>query len=182
VAGGDDVLVRREPDGVAARAAEPMVDSQQVRDLARHPDAGVDQHDQVVAGPFQVRDQVGGQHHAQLLLGGRVHQALQELAAGQRVQGGDRLVQDQQLGPFGDAQGEGELGALPARQLPRLAGGIKTQPSDPVACQRIVPAGVEPGAQLQMVGDAQPGVGGGVLGDEADLSAPCWNYMGVSSA
>ena len=33
----------------------------------------------------------------------------------------------------------------------------------------VVPAGVEPGAEAQVVGDGEPGVGGGVLGDEADL-------------
>jgi hypothetical protein len=57
---------------------------------------------------------MGGQHHAQPLLGDGLQQALQELAAGERVERGDRLVQDQQLGPFGDAQRAGELRALPA--------------------------------------------------------------------
>jgi Transcription factor WhiB len=85
---------------------------------------------------------------------------------------GHGLIQDQQLGPFGDAEGEGELGALPTRQLPRPAGGVQAEPLDPVARLASVPAGVEPGAQLQMVGDAQPGVGESILGDEADLGRP----------
>jgi hypothetical protein len=76
---------------------------------------GADEHDEVVADPFQVGYQVRGQHDAELVLGDGLHQALKKLAAGEGVDGGDRLVQDQQLGTFGDAQGERELGALPAR-------------------------------------------------------------------
>ena len=64
---------------------------------------------------------MGGEHDAELVLGDGLHQVLQELAAGQRVERGDRLVQDQQLGPLGQAQGEGELGALAAGQLARPA-------------------------------------------------------------
>jgi hypothetical protein len=51
------------------------------------------------------------------VLGDRLHEVLQELPAGQRVQRGDRLVEQQQLGPLGDAEGERELGALAAGQL-----------------------------------------------------------------
>jgi hypothetical protein len=74
-----------------------------------------------------------------------LHQALQELAAGERVERGDRLVKEQQPGPFAQTQGEGELSALPARQLSRPAGEVETDLSDAFPGERGVPAGVEPG-------------------------------------
>ena len=74
-----------------------------------------------------------GQHDAELVLGDGLHQVLQELAAGERVEAGDRLVEDQQLGALGDAQGERQLGALAAGQLPGPLRGVEAEPLDPVA-------------------------------------------------
>ena len=79
VAGGDDLHAGREAGGVAARAGQQVVGGQQFLDRPGDLDPGADQHDQVVADPFQVSDQVGGQHHRQSLLGGGFHQVLQEL-------------------------------------------------------------------------------------------------------
>ena len=76
-----------------------------------------------------------GEHDADLVLGDELHQALQELAPGQRVQAGDGFVQDEQLGPLGDGQGQGELGALAAGQLPGPLAGIQAEPLDPAAGQ-----------------------------------------------
>ena len=94
---------------------------------------GADQHDQVVADPFQVSDQVRGQHDGQFLLGDGLHQVLQELPPGERIKAGHRLVQDQQLRPFRDGQGQRELGPLPAGQRPGLLAGVQVQPLDPAA-------------------------------------------------
>ena len=105
---------------VAAGAGEPVVGGEQVVDLAGDADPGGDQHDQVVADAFQVGDQVRGQDDAGAVVGDERHQALQELAPGERVEAGHRLVEDQQLGPFRDGQGQRELGALPAGELPGL--------------------------------------------------------------
>jgi hypothetical protein len=52
---------------------------QQVVDRPGDPHPRVNQHDHVVAGAFQVADQVRGQHDADLLLGDGFHQVLQEL-------------------------------------------------------------------------------------------------------
>ena len=67
---------------------------------------------------LQVRDQVRGQHDTDLMPGGELTQAFQELAPCHRVQAGDRFVQEQQFRPFGQGQGQGELGTLAAGQLP----------------------------------------------------------------
>ena len=57
----------------------------------------------------------------------------------------------------------------PPDSLPGPLGGVEAEPLDPGAGDRVVPARVEPGAEPQVVVDAEPGVGRGVLGDEADL-------------
>jgi hypothetical protein len=44
----------------------------------------------------------------------------QEGAAGERVEAGDWLVEDEQLGPLGDRDGEGKLSALPAGEVAGL--------------------------------------------------------------
>ena len=67
-----------------------------------------------------------------LVLGDRLHQALQELAPGQRVEAGDRLVEEQQLRPLGQAEGQRELGPLAAGQLAGLLGRVEAEPLDPV--------------------------------------------------
>ena len=110
-----------------------------------------------------------GEDHADLPLGHRFHQVLQELAAGQRVQAGHRLVQDQQPGPLGQGQGQGELGPLSPGQLARPLAGIQVEPLDAVLGVGGVPAGVEVSAEAQMIGHAQAGVDRGVLSHETDL-------------
>jgi hypothetical protein len=45
------------------------------------------------------------QQVADLMLGDGLHQALRELPPGQRVEGGDRLIEDEQIGPLGHRQG-----------------------------------------------------------------------------
>jgi hypothetical protein len=71
--------------------------------------------------------------------------------AGQRVQTGDRLIQDQQLGSLGDGQGQGQLSPLAPGQLPGPLAGIQAQPVDPVAGKTSVPARIQLGAQPQVV-------------------------------
>ena len=118
---------------VAARAGQPVVGGQQVLDVAGHLHPRVDEHDEVVTGALDVGDQVRGEHHAELLVGHRLHEVLEELAAGQRVEAGHRLVEEQQLGPLGDAQGQGELRALAAREPPGSLLGVEPEPRDALA-------------------------------------------------
>ena len=169
VAGPDDVLVGRQRRGLAARPGQPVVRREQLLDVAGDPDLRVDQDDEVVADPLEVGDHVRGEQHADLVLGDRLHQDLQELAAGQRVQARDRLVEDQQLGPLRQPEGQGELGALAAGELAGLLPRVEAEPLDPAPGDRVVPARVEVRTEAQVVGDREPGVGRGVLRDEADL-------------
>ena len=120
---------------VAARAGQPVVGGQQVVDVAGDLHLRVDQDDEVVAGPLDVGDQVRGEHDAELLVGDGLHQVLEELPAGQRVEARDRLVEDQQLGSLGDAQGQGELGALAAGEPARPLLRVEAEPLDPLAAR-----------------------------------------------
>jgi hypothetical protein len=129
VAGGDHVLVCRKGGGVAARAGEPVMGREEGVEVTGQLHARADQHDQVVADALQVGDQVRGQHDAELVLGDGLHRVLQELPPRERVEAGDRFVEDQQLRALGDAQREGQLGALAARQLPCALRGVHSLPS-----------------------------------------------------
>ena len=148
---------------------QQLVAVQQLVHGAEHLDAARRQHDQVVADPFQVGEQVGGQHHRHPLLGHRAHQRLEELAAGQRVEAGERLVQQQQLRPPGKGERQGDLGALPAGQGPHPPVERHGDPLQPLPGKREVEAAVELAAHGEVLAGGEVTVEGVVLGDEADL-------------
>ena len=50
--------------------------------IARDPDPGVDEHDEVVTDPLQVGDKVGRKDDARTVLCDHLHQALKKLAPG----------------------------------------------------------------------------------------------------
>jgi hypothetical protein len=116
---------------------------------------------------------VGGQHDAEPLLGDGLHQVLQELSPRQGVQAGQRLVQENQIRPLSDGEGQRELGALPAGQRPRLLSEAQVESLDSAARQLGVPARVEVRAQPQVVGHRQPGVDRRVLGQVPDPGQLC---------
>ena len=149
------LLVAREGVRVTTGASQPVVRGEQPLDVTLDAHLGVDEHDEVVADPLQVGHHVRGEQDAELVLGDRLHQDLQELAAGERVEAGDRFVEDQQLRPLGQTQGEGELGPLAAGELARALGRVETEPLDPGLGDGLVPAGVEVGTQTQVVLDAE---------------------------
>jgi hypothetical protein len=86
-------------DGLA-RADQDLVLGQQFVDVAAQLDAGRGQQDEMVGDPFQVGQQVRGQQDGQTAAGDRLGQQGQEVPAGQRVERGDRLVEQQQRGPL----------------------------------------------------------------------------------
>ena len=102
------------------------------------------------------------------MLGGDVADPVQEVATGQRVQAGHRLVQDQQLGALRDGQGERELGPLSPGQPPGTLVGVEAELGDAALGETAIPVRVEPAAEPQVVADRQAGVRRRVLGDEPD--------------
>jgi hypothetical protein len=77
------------------------------------------------------------------VVGDRLHENLEELTTSERIQAGDRLVEEQQLWPLGDRQGERQLGALTPRELPCSLARIETEVLDTILGQLGVPAGIE---------------------------------------
>ena len=68
----------------------------------------------------------------------------QELAPGQRVERGDGLVEQQQLGPLGQRERERDLRLLAARRACRpSASSGELQALDALARDRVVPARVQ---------------------------------------
>jgi hypothetical protein len=99
---------------------------------------------------------VRGEDHRDVEFGDERHEVLQERAARERVEGGDRFVEDEQLGPFGGGEGEGELGLLAAGEPPGLLGGVEADLRDAGLGEAAVPGGVEVLPQPQVVGDESP--------------------------
>ncbi len=60
----------------------------------------VAEKDDVVGDALDVRDHVGGDHDRGFQLGDAVHQQLEELAGGERVEPLERLVEQDQFRPL----------------------------------------------------------------------------------
>ena len=88
---------------------------------------------------------------------------------GQRVEAGQRLVEDKQPGPPGQGEGERKLRLLAAGQLADPAVQRDAQFLQPGLCALLVPAVVQVPGQVQHVGRGQVLVQGRVLGHERDL-------------
>ena len=74
---------------------------------------------------------MGGEHDADLVLGDRLHERLQEFPPRERVEARHRLVQHQQLRPLADARPGGDEAAalqLPVRLQHRVR--VDRQPGD----------------------------------------------------
>ena len=162
-----DVHVGGEPGRVVPWSDQAVVRRQQLVHLARHLDPRRHQHDQVVADPLEVGHQVRREDHAHAMVDDHLHQALEELAPGQRVEAGHRLVEDEELGPLGHGQGEGELGPLATREGAGPLARVQVQLVDAPPGHGVVPARVHVGAHGQVVLHTEAGVGRGVLGHEA---------------
>ena len=102
------------------------------------------------------------------MLGGELHQRLEELAARERVEAGDGLIEHEQLGSLCDRERERELRTLPPGERAGALPAVETEPRDPLPRERSVPARVERRAQTQVLGHRQRWVQRRVLRDEAD--------------
>jgi hypothetical protein len=88
------------------------VGSEQFVDLAGHLYVGIDEDDEEIANAFQISDEMRGEDDTHTLSSNDLHQSLEKFASGEGVEARYRLVQDEQLGPFGDCETECELCSL----------------------------------------------------------------------
>jgi hypothetical protein len=101
--------------------APPRPDQHPV--LAEHGvDVGAQAHpggrhqDEVVGDPLEIVHQVRGEHHRDVTFDGQVGEGGEKLAPGERIERGERLVEQQHPGPLGQRQAQRDLGSLPTRQ------------------------------------------------------------------
>ncbi len=70
----------------------------------------------MITDPFQIMKQVGGQDDRQVAVGYCFTQRGQELPSGQRVEGGNRFVEQEHLRALGQSQAEPDLCPLSTGQ------------------------------------------------------------------
>ena len=104
-----------------------MMRRQQVAHLTGQLHLGCDQDYEVVTDPLEVGDEVGGEDDAHAVEGDDLHEALEELSSSEGVQARHGLVEQEEFGPLGDRQGQGELGALATRERARLLAGVEVE-------------------------------------------------------
>ena len=176
------MLVVREGARVTPGSHQAVVVRQQVVDIARHPDLGVDEDDHVVADPLEIRDDVRGEQDAELVLDHGLHEDLKELPARQGVQARDRLVEDQQLRPLGEPQRQRELGLLAAGELAGALAERQAEPLDAAVRDLVVPLLIQAGSETQVLRDRQVRVRRGVLRDVAHLGQLGRSLSGTATA
>ena len=128
---------------------------QQLVDGAVEADLAVGEDDEVVADSFDVRQQVRGQHHGRRVLGDELHQILEELAAGQRVEARYGFVEQEQLWAFADGDGQGDLGALAPRELAGALAEREAEAFDASRSKVTIPLRVELLAEAEVVSDGE---------------------------
>ena len=122
----------------------------------------------MVADALEVGDDVRREDHGHAGLRDDLHHRLQELAPRERVERGDRLVEQQQLGPLRERERERDLRLLAAGELADLLPEREPELLDARVRERVVPGRVELAAERQRLGDREALVERMVLRDEAD--------------
>ena len=61
-------------------------------------------------------DEVRGEHHRDVTFDGHIGEGGEELAPGEGIERGERLVEQEDARPLGERKAERDLGSLPARQ------------------------------------------------------------------
>ena len=118
-----------------ARTGQQAVRLEQCLDVALEADAAVGEQDDVVADALDVGDTCDAITTVAPRLRDAVHQQLQELAAGERVEARERLVEQKQRRPLAEHEREREARALAFRQRAdlRALGRSREQARPPTA-------------------------------------------------
>ena len=135
-----DLVQARDVVRLVARAGEEPVRRDDLLDRPDELRPARREDDEVVADPLEVGKDVGREHDRQLALRDRLEHGLHELAARERVERGDRLVEEEQLRPLRERERERDLRALPARELPHLLLQREVELGDAAARERRRPS------------------------------------------
>ncbi len=110
----DDGGDTRDSARLAVRCRQPLVRPRDLGDLADELHPRRRQDDEVVADPLQVGDDVRGKQHGHAPLLANLGQRPQKIAPRQRIEAGHRLIQQQDIGLFGQREGQRQLRLLAA--------------------------------------------------------------------
>ena len=102
------------------RAGQEPVRLEQLVDVPLEADAAAGQQHDVVADALDVGDDVRRDDDGRTELGDPVHQQLQQLAGGERIEARERLVEQDEPRPLAQREREREPGALAGRERPHL--------------------------------------------------------------
>jgi hypothetical protein len=136
----DDLSVGR--CGVT-RTDESMVGSEKIFDLTCHLNPGGHEDDEKVTHSLNVGHEVRRQQDAHVVIGNRLHENLKKLAPSEGIEARDGLVEEKKVGPLGDGEREGELGALTSRELARALTEIESELFDATPRELVVPVGID---------------------------------------
>src|ERR1039458_9481772 len=114
-----------------------------VVELVGELDARRREDDGVGTDRHEVCDGVGRQQYRGAVVDDRFEEDVHQVLASQRVERGNRLVQQQQLGALGKAPPEGNLGLLAARKFAYPGVWRNIELVEVTACPRVVPARVQ---------------------------------------
>ncbi len=154
--------------GIAADTRQKAMRAEDLVDLPRELNAARREDDEGVTHALELRDDVRREHHGEPLLGHGLHQRLQELAARKRIERGHRLVEHEQLGPFGQGERERDLRLLAPGKPADLLTERDAEPGQPRPREVVVPPGVQLPAQLEHLRELEPAIERMVLCDESD--------------
>src|SRR5215469_12692640 len=126
-------------------------------------------NDQIVAHPFQVRDQMGREQNGQAVLGGCFQQILLEGVTGQGVQACHWLIQNEQTGLLRQSHGQRDLSLLSARKFAcrTVQGNTKGRQSLAGTC--FIPPGIQRAPKGQHILDGKGAVERSLLRQKTDL-------------
>ena len=142
---------------------------EKVLDFAGHLNASVGDEYEVVGHPLELHKHVGGEQDRHAILGSRGHHRGHEVVAGDRVQRGHRLIEEQEPRPAGQRQRQRQLGLLAARHLPRLAVQRDAELAQAMLGVVLVEAAIQVPRLMQQVGGREVLVERRVLCHEGDL-------------
>src|SRR5207253_694911 len=96
------------------------------------------------------------------------HQRLEKLAARERVERRDGLVEEQKLRPLRERERQRDLRLLTTRERAGLPPQWKAEPAEALSRELVVPPRVERGAELQQLAEPEAAIERMILRDEAD--------------
>ncbi len=140
----------------------------QFADRAGDPHLAAAEYHEVGGDPLEFGEHVRGKHHGDAVAACGLDHGRQEVVAGHRVEGGERLVEHEQRRQAGQRDRQRELRLLPAGQRanPLAEGDLK---ADEAGFRvPLVPPLVEVARDAEHRADRQVPVQGRVLGDEGD--------------